>query len=145
MIKEGMIFDCGLVAAAEGELQLHCRLPPAPLSLTLAFRSSDGGGEMEREICTSLPWSFLKIALTLSPFQPRARTESIYPIALSSLLICPSSAMQKAHSPPHIACLSGALYRDGPKSGPVLLSKTQAMPGKKFTQPRDHFFAHLCI
>ena len=35
-------------------------------------------------------------------------------------------------------------YRAGLKSEPVLLSKSQAGPIKKFTQPRDHFLAQLC-
>ena len=35
-------------------------------------------------------------------------------------------------------------YIDGLKSGAVWLSKSQAGPGRKFTQPRDHFLAHLC-
>ena len=35
-------------------------------------------------------------------------------------------------------------YRDGLKSGPVLLSKSQAEQGRKFMQPRDHFLAQLC-
>ena len=30
------------------------------------------------------------------------------------------------------------------QSGPNLLSKPQAEPGRKFTQPRDHFLAQLC-
>ena len=32
------------------------------------------------------------------------------------------------------------LYRDGLKSLPVLLSNSQAGPGRIFSQPRDHFF-----
>ena len=37
-------------------------------------------------------------------------------------------------------------YRDGIKSGLVLLSKSQeAGPGRKFTQPRERFLAILCI
>ena len=31
------------------------------------------------------------------------------------------------------------MYRDGLKSGPVLLSNSQAGPGRKISQPRDHF------
>ena len=37
------------------------------------------------------------------------------------------------------------IYRDGLKTGPVLLSNSQAMQGRKFSQPRNHFSAHLCI
>ena len=36
-----------------------------------------------------------------------------------------------------------SVYRDGLNSGPVLLSKSQAEKSNKFTQPRDHFSAHL--
>ena len=36
-------------------------------------------------------------------------------------------------------------YRDGQKGGPVLLSTSQAGPGKNFSQPRAHFLVHLCI
>ena len=36
------------------------------------------------------------------------------------------------------------VYRDGLKSGPVLLSNSQAKPSRNFLQPRDHFLAHLC-
>ena len=37
------------------------------------------------------------------------------------------------------------LYRDGLKSGPVLLSNNQARPGINFSQPRAHNKVHLCI
>ena len=36
------------------------------------------------------------------------------------------------------------VYRDTLNSGPGLLSKSQAWPGRKFTQPWDHFLANLC-
>ena len=39
---------------------------------------------------------------------------------------------------------SQILYRDGLKSGPLLLSKSQAGLGRKFSQPRDHFLAQVC-
>ena len=37
------------------------------------------------------------------------------------------------------------MYRDLLQGGPVLLSNSQAGPGRKFSQPRDHFVAHLCM
>ena len=37
-----------------------------------------------------------------------------------------------------------SLYSDGLKNGPVLLSNSQVAPGRKFSQPRDHFLDHLC-
>ena len=33
------------------------------------------------------------------------------------------------------------MYRDGLKSGPVLLSYSQAGQGRNITQPKDHFFS----
>ena len=36
------------------------------------------------------------------------------------------------------------VYTDGLKSGLVLLSNSQAGQGRKFSQPRDHFLAHIC-
>ena len=30
-----------------------------------------------------------------------------------------------------------------PRSGPILLSNSEAKPGRQFSQPRDHFLAHL--
>ena len=41
------------------------------------------------------------------------------------------------------ACGS-SVYRDGLKSGPVLLSNNQARPGRNFSQPRVHNKVHLC-
>ena len=35
------------------------------------------------------------------------------------------------------------LYRDGLKSWPALLTKSQAERGRQFTQPRDNFFSSL--
>ena len=37
------------------------------------------------------------------------------------------------------------IYRDGLKGGLVLLSNIQEGQGKGFSQPRDHFLAHICI
>ena len=36
------------------------------------------------------------------------------------------------------------MYRDRLKGGPVLLSMTQANPGRKFSQPRAHLLAEPC-
>ena len=36
------------------------------------------------------------------------------------------------------------IYRNGLKSGPDLLSKSYAGPGRQFSQPRDPFLSHLC-
>ena len=41
-------------------------------------------------------------------------------------------------------CFGLSTYRDGLKSGPVLLSNSQVRPVRKFSQPRDHFLAHPC-
>ena len=35
-------------------------------------------------------------------------------------------------------------YRDGLKGGPVLLSNSRALPGRKFSQPRAHLVVNLC-
>ena len=36
------------------------------------------------------------------------------------------------------------LYRDGLKGGPVLLSYSQAGPGRHFSQPRAHLIVNIC-
>ena len=74
-------------------------------SLTLSFRSSDGGGRMEREM-KSLSRSVCVSSKFLSLFRLPARTESIFLFAFSFLLLCLSSSMQTAISPPHAHRLS---------------------------------------
>ena len=78
--------------------------------------------------------------------------------AISSILASLSGTL-KVGKPTYLAVKSGygfrkrlqirslslfIFYRDGLKSGPVLLSNSQAGPGRKFSQPWDHFLAQLC-
>ena len=59
------------------------------------------------------------------------------------LEFCPEKWLEFSLAIYHSEKIEKNMYRDGIKNGPVLLSISQARPGRKFWQHRYHFLAHL--
>ena len=118
--------------------------PRSPNTTTLRERTS------ERASGRGLEFRPLRATLFLSV---RARTKLIRPFLLFPL------DKQGPRRPPcmtFVECFTFPLgvsklsmpviphMPHGLKSEPVLLSNSQTGPGRKFSQPREHFLAHLC-